>query len=155
MIKTWLIPIAASMIIMVSLLMVNLMVLSGSTLLAGFFKQRVKIVLADSLLNDAFNSVENIAEACMHSSKGNFSEFKKTLEEELERLTENLCDEEFFREYGILVRFSSSIEYYDEECSVEIISRIHVSDPEGFFSFERVYKTVKRQDSTVYNGLTG
>lgn len=155
MIKTWLIPIAASTIIMVSLLMVNLIVLSGSTLLAGFLKQRVKLVLADSLLNDTFNSVENIAEACMRSSKGNFSEFKKNLEEELKRLTENLCDEEFFREYGILVRFSCNIESYDEECSVEIISRIHVSDLEGFFSFERVCKTVKRQDSTVDNGLTG
>ncbi|MEM2050041.1 MAG: hypothetical protein QXU11_05680 [Thermoproteota archaeon] len=148
MIKTWLIPVFASTIIMSSLLIVNLMVQSESILLADFLKQRTRLVLADSLAKDIFNNVENIAEASMSSSQGNFSEFKKNLMDNMERFkTENL-HEEYFKEYGIIVQFDYTIETHEEEFSVEIVCRIRVSDSEGLFEFERVHNTVKRQDST-------
>lgn len=155
MIKTWMIPIVVSTIIMASLLIANLMVQSGSALLLGFLKQRAKLVLADSLVKDIFSSLENIAETSMSSSQGNFSEFKKTLMDKMERFkTENLY-EEFFKECGILVQFDYTIESREEEFSVEIECRIRVSDLEGFFEFERVHKTVKRQDSALDEGSTG
>ncbi|MEM3464952.1 MAG: hypothetical protein QW506_01825 [Thermoproteota archaeon] len=148
MIKTWMIPIVASTIIMASLLMVNLTVQSGSILLADLLKQRTRLVLADSLAKDIFSSVENIAEASMSSSQGNFSEFKKNLMDKMERFkTENL-HEECFKEHGIIVQFDYTIETREEEFSVEIVCRIRVSDSEGFFEFERIHNTVKRQDST-------
>lgn len=148
MIKTWMIPIVVSTIIMVSLLIVNLTVQSGSILLVGFLKQRARLLLADSLAKDIFNSVENIAEVSMGSSRGNFSEFKKNLMDKMERFkTENL-HEECFKEFEIIVQFDYTIETREEEFSVEIACRLRVSDSEGFFVFERVHNTVKRQDST-------
>jgi hypothetical protein len=156
MIKTWLITIVASAIIMVSLLMVNLMVLAGSTFLEGFLKQKAKLVLVDSLANDIFNTVENIVEAGARSSNGNFSEFKKILADEMGRFKEKISrDEECFNEYGVSIRFDYSIEPHEEERLVEITSMIYAKDLDGFFTFEQVHNTVKRLDSATDNGSTG
>jgi hypothetical protein len=155
MIKTWMMPIVASTAIMVLLLTVNLMVQSGSILLEGFLKQREKLVLADSLVNDVFNSVEDIAETSMSSSQGNFSEFRKILVDRIERFkSENLYGE-FFKECGIIAQFNYTIETREKELLIEVTCRIRVSDPEGLFEYERVYKTVKRQGSALYDGSTG
>lgn len=157
MIKTWLIPIVVSTIIMVSLLTVNLMVLSGSILLEGFLRQKARAILADSLINDILNSVENIVNTSMCSSKGNFSELKKILVDEMRQFWEAiLYKEERFNEYGVSIRFDYSIEIREEGCSVEIVSRIRARDLEGFFTLERVHNTVRRLASEeVGNDSTG
>jgi len=156
MIKTWLIPIVASAIIMASLLMVNLMALAGSIFLEGFLEKKAKLVLVDSLAKDIFNAVDTIAEVSAHSSNGNFSEFKKILADKMERFKEKISrDEECFNEHGISIRFEYSIEAREDECLAEITSMIYTKDLEGFFAFEQVHNTVKRLVSATGNGSTG
>lgn len=144
MIKTWLIPIVASTIIMVSLLIVDLMVFTGCTTLEGFLKQKVKAVLADSLINDVFRTVESIAEANVYSSRNNFSELEKNLAGEMERFRkEILSSEEYFDKCGVSVQFDYRIETHEEACLVKIVSIVNVRDLEGFFTIERAHNTVK------------
>jgi|GEM_PF-1687483 hypothetical protein len=156
MIKTWLIPIVASTIIMASLLMVNLMALTGSIFLEGFLEKKAKLVLVDSLAKDIFNAVDTIAEVSVHSSNGNFSEFMKILGNKMECFKEKISrDEEYFNEHGISIRFEYSIEAREDECLAEITSMIYTKDLEGFFAFEQVHNTVKRLVSATVNGSTG
>ncbi|MEM2929403.1 MAG: hypothetical protein QW797_00825 [Thermoproteota archaeon] len=143
MIKTWLIPIVVSTIIMVSLLTVNTMVFTGCIFLEGFLKQKAKAVLADTIANDVFKTVESIAEANVYSSRNNFSELEKSLAGEMERFREEILgSEEYFNRCGVSVQFNYRIETRGETCLVEIVSSVNVKDLEGFFTMERAHDTV-------------
>ena len=144
MIKTWLIPIVASTIIMVSLLTLNLMVSTGCTILEGFLKQKAKVVLANSLINDIFRTVESIAEKNVYSVKSNFSELEENLMSEMERFREKILkDEEVFNKCGVSVQFDYHIKTLEEACSVEVTSSVSIKDLEGFFTLEHTHKTVR------------
>lgn len=156
MIKTWLIPIVVLTIMMISLLTINLIVLNWTTFLESFLRQKAKAVLADSLVNDILDSIENIANISVCSSKGNFSELNKMLIDKMKRLWEAiLYDEKYFKEYGISIRFDYSIKTREEEHSVEITSRIYVRDLDGSFVLERIHDTVRQLASGVDNCSTG
>lgn len=140
MIKTWLIPITASILITIILLTVNLMVFVDSIILASYLEQKSKAFLTDSFISDVFEGVDSILDRSVYSSEGNFTIFKKVLEEGVGEFMNRVSKtRDFFNERGILVDFNYTINYIGTY-SIEIDVKAYAKDSEGLFSFERNHK---------------
>jgi hypothetical protein len=118
----------------------------NNDLLINYLKQRAKATLADSCINDFFNSLNEILDNSISYSNGNFSILEKMLQEEIEKFMNKVSKiESFLKECGLLIRFENSIKFYNytEGYLIELDAKVYVKDVEGLFLIERSNK-IKR-----------
>ncbi|MBO3839235.1 MAG: hypothetical protein QXN75_01210 [Thermoproteota archaeon] len=146
MIKTWLIVVFVSILIMIVLLAVNLMLLVNVELSVNFLKQKRKAIIADSCIDDFFKSISTILDDSISSSRGNFSIMRETLEKRIEKLMEKVSKTKgFLEECGLKICFENSIVFLNntEEYVIQIAVKAYAEDCEGFFSIRRSSNIVR------------
>lgn len=146
MIKNWFIIIFASILMTITLLMVNLMLLINSDLLINYFKQKMRIILVDSCINDFFKSINIIVDNSISHSNGNFSIMRKILEEEIREFMERVTKtKSFLEKCGLRIHFEKSVIFYNstDKYIVEVIAEVNAEDYEGLFSIKRSNKIVR------------
>lgn len=147
MIKTWLIIIFVSILMTVTLLVVNLMLLVNAELSINFLKQKMKAIIANSCIDDFFESISTILDDSISNSRGNFSIMRETLERRIEKLMGKVSKtKSFLEECGLKISFEKSIVFFnntEEEYIIQITAEAYAEDCEGFFSIRRSSNIVR------------
>jgi len=146
MIKTWLIVVFVSILMIITLLTVNLMLLINVELSINFLKQKRKVIIANFCIDDFFESINTILDDSVSSSRGNFSIMKETLEKETEKLIERVSKTNgFLEECGLKIGFGKSIVFFNntEGYVIQIAAEAYAEDCEGLFSIRRSSNIVR------------
>lgn len=146
MIKTWLIIIFVSIPMTITLLVINLMLLVNAELSISFLKQKMRVIIANSCIDDFFESINTILDNSISNSRGNFSIMRETLEKRIEELMEKVSKaKSFLEECGLKISFEKSIVFFNntEEYIIQITAEAYAEDCEGFFSIRRSSNIVR------------
>lgn len=147
MIKTWLIIIFVSIPMTITLLVINLMLLVNAELSISFLKQKMRVIIANSCIDDFFESINTILDNSISNSRGNFSIMRETLEKRIEELMEKVSKaKSFLEECGLKISFEKSIVFFnntEEEYIIQITAEAYAEDCEGFFSIRRSSNMVR------------
>jgi len=157
MIKTWLIIIFASIFMTINLILVNLMLVVNSDLLLDYLKQKMRVILVNSCVNDFFESISVIVDDSISRSNGNFSIMKEILEDETGKFIGKLSKtRDFLEKCGLKIYFEKSIVFYNhtEEYVIEITAEVYAEDSEGLFSIRRSNKIVRTLVKETHREIT-
>jgi len=129
------------------------MILINCDILINYLEQKKMVIIANSCVNDFFDSIDAILDNSMACSEGNFSILKEMLNSEIGKFMERVSEAGvLLEECGLKTRFEESTVFYNNngEYVIEIIARAYVEDYEGLFSIEREKKIMRSFPQVVH-----